>query len=310
MTKILHNTSDYREYEKESVVTIGVFDGVHRGHQEIISKCVEDAGRAGVASVVLTFDMNPRKVVTGDSPCVITDRERKMRIIRELGAGYIVEIKFTRRFASLEPEEFCRQVLAEHLGARQVVVGANFRFGAGGKGDVSTLAGWGGSMGFDVDVVPLVGVGGSSLSSTLIRGLISDGRIEEVSRGMGRPYSVLGRVVRGHSRGKNLGFPTANLGLERHFCIPADGVYAGKALLGRRKYMCAVNVGANPTFRDGELALEVYMLDFAGEIYGETLEVEFHHRLREEIAFESEEQLVLQMEIDVERTRLLLEGTR
>lgn len=309
MTKILHDTAEFHEHADECVVTIGVFDGVHRGHQEIISECVEESRRRGIASVALTFDANPRKVVSGDPPCVIMDRERKMRIIRELAVDYAIEIKFTKRFASLEPEDFCRTVLAEHLGARQVCVGANFHFGRGGKGDVGTLAEWGDVLGYDLDVIPLVCVGGSCISSTMIRGLIRAGEVEQVGRGLGRPYSVLGKVVPGHSRGKGLGFPTANLGLERHFCIPADGVYGGKALLGPGKFTCAINVGSNPTFGDEELALEVYLLEFAGEIYGETLEVEFHHRLREEIAFEDEGKLVRQMEKDVEKARSLLRGT-
>jgi len=306
MTVLLHDTAEFRRYADASVVTIGVFDGVHRGHQEIISECVREADRRAVASVVLTFDMNPRGVVKGKAPCVITARARKMQIIRGLGVDYIVEIKFDAKFASLEPEEFCRQVLREHLGAAQVCVGENFRFGAQGAGDVGMLAELGRSLGYAVDVIPLVEVAGSCVSSTFIRGCIREGRVEEVLECLGRPYSVAGKVVSGHARGKALGFPTANVSLSRHFCVPAEGVYAGRAILGRKKYLSSINVGSNPTFGDHELSLEVYLLDFHGEIYGESLEVEFHARLRDEIAFESPEELRAQMANDVERTRSLL----
>ena len=306
MTKLLHSTAHFPECERESVVTIGVFDGVHLGHQQIITECVEESRRRGIASVLLTFDMNPRKVVSDDRPCLITDRDRKLSLVRALGADYAIEIKFTPQFASLTPEEFCRDVLSKQLGAKQVCVGANFRFGKGKAGDVRTLAEWGSSLGYEVDVIPLVEVGGSTVSSTLIRRLLREGRVEEAGSALGRKYSVRGRVIRGHARGKSLGFPTANLGLERRFCIPADGVYAGKVHVDRLGHVCAVNIGSNPTFGDEELSIEVYILDFTCEIYGETLEVEFHYRLRDEIAFVSEEDLTLQMERDVERARELL----
>jgi len=306
MTTLLHGTAHFQEYERESVVTIGVFDGVHRGHQQIISECVAESRRRGNASVVLTFDMNPRRVVSGDRPCVLTDRERKLALVRGLGVEYAIEIMFTSRFASLEPEEFCEDILAGHLGAKQVCVGANFRFGRDKRGDVETLSKLGGRFGYGVDVIPLVRIGGRTVSSTLVRGLIREGRMEEVSEGLGRKYSIRGKVVRGHARGKSLGFPTANVELERHFCVPAEGVYAGMAMVRDEKHVCAVNVGSNPTFGDGELALEAYILDFSEEIYGETLEVEFHHRLRDEVAFDSGDSLVRQMEMDVERARRLI----
>jgi riboflavin kinase/FMN adenylyltransferase len=303
MTVLLHETGEFRRYARESVVTIGVFDGVHRGHQAIISACVGEARKRGAASVVLTFRTNPRLLVKGEAPCVITAKARKMNIIRGLGVEYVVEVKFDKRFASLEPEEFCRGILSGDLGAKRVCVGENFRFGAGGSGDVKTLASWGKRLGYGVDVIPLVEVEGSCVSSTLIRGLIREGKIEAVSEGLGRPYSVSGKVIGGHSRGRALGFPTANVSLSRHFCIPADGVYAGRTLLGRKTYSCAINVGSNPTFGDTDLSLEVYLIDFEGEIYGESLEVEFHRRLRDEIAFACPEELIRQMEKDTEAVR-------
>lgn len=304
--KLLKHTRDFEKYADAAVVTIGVFDGVHRGHQAIIAECVKEASRRGVPSVALTFERNPREVVCGESPCVITSPARKLEVLAELGIDFTVSVSFGRPFASMTPEEFCAHVLFEHLGAKQVCVGENFRFGKNGAGDVSTLAEQGKKLGFDLDVVPLVALDLGPLSSTLVRGLICEGRVQEVMAALGRPYTVTGRVVPGHRRGKSLGFPTANLRLERDFCVPPDGVYAGMAVLEQAKYMCAINIGSNPTFGDTQTALEVFLLDFEGNIYGESLQIEFHHRLREEKAFQGEEELIRQMRKDVKKARMLL----
>lgn len=302
----LKQTKEFRKYADSSVVTIGVFDGVHRGHQAIISECVKEARRRGVPSVALTFERNPREVVCGEAPCVITAPKRKVDVLESLGLDFTISVHFSRSFSSLSPSEFCRKVLAEDLGASQVCVGENFHFGKNGSGDVRSLAEEGESLGFGVDVVALVSIELGQLSSTLIRGLICEGRVHDVMLGLGRPYTVTGKVVAGHSRGKRLGFPTANLMLDSDFCVPPDGVYAGKAVLGSGKRMCAINIGANPTFHDAATALEVFLLDFEGNLYGEELEVEFHYRLREEVAFAGEEQLVAQMKKDVKKARTLL----
>lgn len=305
--KILKHTEDYRRYAGESVVTIGVFDGVHMGHQEIINRCVSEASRLGAPSLALTFERNPREVVRGECPCVITSPRRKLEILESFGLEFTVSVRFTKKFASMEPGVFCEQLLALHLGARKVCVGENFRFGAGGSGDVALLRNAGGRLGFSVDTVPLVQIDDlGQVSSTLIRGLICEGRASEVARGLGRPYAVTGKVVEGHSRGKRLGFPTANLALDGDFCIPSDGVYAGRAFFGEGRHPCAINIGSSPTFGDSDTALEVFLVDFEGDIYGEVLEVEFHHRLRDEKAFPGEEDLVRQMKKDVARTRELM----
>jgi riboflavin kinase/FMN adenylyltransferase len=304
--KLLKDTEEFKENAGSSVVTIGVFDGVHKGHQAIIRTCVNRSAELGAASVLLTFDRNPRKVISDEFPCVLTSREEKLDLIEGLGVDYTIMVRFDEGFASLTPDEFCSAVLTEHLGAVLVCVGENFHFGAGGRGDVVSLAGEGRRQGFAVEIVPLVASGSGALSSTLVRSMIKDGRVDDVMEALGRPYSVVGRVVTGHSRGQGLGFPTANLRLERDFCVPRDGVYAGKAKLEGGKYMCAANVGSNPTFGDTETVVEVHILDFEGDIYGESIGVEFHRRLRDEIAFESEDELISQMKSDVAKTRTLL----
>lgn len=304
--KLLRSAEEFKQNAGSSVVTIGVFDGVHKGHQTIINACVSRAEERGVPSVVLTFDRNPRKVISDEFPCVLTSREYKLDLIEDLGIDYTIMVRFDEGFAALAPEEFCREILAEHLGAVLVCVGENFHFGTGGRGDVLSLADEGKRLGFGVGIVPLVSSERGTLSSTLVRNMINEGRVDEVKDALGRPYSVVGRVVTGHSRGKGLGFPTANLRLERDFCVPMEGVYAGKAVLEGRKYLCATNVGSNLTFGDAETVVEVYILDFEGDIYGETIWVEFYNRLRGEIAFENENDLVSQMRSDVSRARALL----
>ncbi len=298
---LLSRTADFKDHARASVVTIGVFDGVHHGHQAIVRECVSTARELTVPSVLLTFERNPRELVEGRSPCVITSPDRKLGVLRRLG------VEFSRRFASLTPPEFCERVLSSELGAKAVCVGENFHFGSGGAGDTAILTREGDRLGFEVAIVPMVWIEGNQLSSTLIRGLIRQGKMEQVAVGLDRQYTVAGNVIHGHSRGKRLGFPTANLVLQRDFCVPPDGVYAGKAILGIRKYMCAINIGSNPTFADTDAAaMEVFLMDFEGDIYGESLEVEFHARLREERAFVGEDELVRQIKSDVARARAVL----
>lgn len=305
--KLLEHTEDYREHAGESVVTIGVFDGVHRGHQAIIAECVRESKIRAIPAVVLTFERNPREIVCDESPCIITAPKRKLDILEELGVEFTISVRFSRDFAALQPAEFCEKVLVEQLGARMVCVGENFHFGEGGRGNTLMLKSEGKRLGFEVRTVSLVIIDDlGQVSSTLIRGLIIEGRAHDVMRGLGRPYTVTGKVVAGHSRGKRLGFPTANLALERDFCVPPDGVYAGKTKLRHKEYVCAINIGSNPTFGDSETALEVFLLDFVGDIYGKSLEIEFHQRLREEKAFTSEKELVRQMNKDVAKARVLL----
>jgi riboflavin kinase/FMN adenylyltransferase len=305
--KLLKHTEDYKAHADGCVVTIGVFDGVHLGHQAIIAECVRESKSRGIPAVVLTFERNPREVICDESPCIITAPRRKLEILERLGVEVTISVRFSRGFAALPPTEFCRNVLVKHLGAKIVCVGDNFHFGEGGKGNVRSLTEEGKRLGFAVRTVPLVNINGlGQVSSTLIRGLIIEGRAHDVITALGRPYTVTGKVVEGHSRGKALGFPTANLALERDFCVPPDGVYAGKAILRHKEYICAINIGSNPTFGDTETALEVFLLDFVGDIYGKSLEIEFHQRLREEKTFASEQELVRQMRKDVVKARVLL----
>ncbi|MFC4018062.1 bifunctional riboflavin kinase/FAD synthetase [Micromonospora sp. GCM10011542] len=292
-----------------SVVTIGVFDGVHKGHQAIIGHAVARARELGVQSVVVTFDPHPAEVVRpGSHPAVLTEPARKAELIEALGVDVLCVVPFTPEFSRLSAEEFVHDVLVEHLHAALVVVGGNFRFGHRAAGDVRLLERLGRTFGFGVEGAPLVAEDGTVFSSTYIRSCVDAGDVGAAAAALGRPHRLEGVVVRGDQRGRELGFPTANLLCHRYAAVPADGVYAAR-LMRRGQHeplMAAVSVGTNPTFSGRERRVEAYALDFSGDLYGERLALDFVAHLRGQIRYDSIEPLIAQMEQDVERTRRAL----
>jgi len=299
-----------------SVVTIGVFDGVHLGHQQIIGHTVRRARELGVPSVVVTFDPHPAEVVRpGSHPAVLTTTRRKAELVEELGVDVLCVLPFTRELSRCTPEGFVHAVLVERLHAAAVVVGENFRFGHRAAGDVATLARLGARWGFAVEGAPLLSgpadsagprSGPSSatvFSSTYIRACVDAGSVEDAARALGRPHRVEGVVVRGDRRGRTLGFPTANLQTHPYAAVPADGVYAGRLVHSGEEPAAAVSIGSNPTFSGRERRVEAYVLDFEGDLYGEHVGLDFLARLRPTLAFDAVEDLVEQMEDDVRRTR-------
>jgi riboflavin kinase / FMN adenylyltransferase len=294
------------------VVTIGVFDGVHRGHQEIMRHTVERAKELGVASVVVTFDPHPSEVVRpGSHPAILTESTRKADLIEGLGVDVLCVIPFTQEFSRVSAETFVHDVLVEHLHASEVVVGESFRFGHGAAGDVSLLARLGRTFGFVVDGAPLVSQDNSSavVSSTFIRSCVDAGDVTEATAALGRPHRIEGIVVRGDRRGREIGFPTANLSTARFTAIPADGVYA--AWLIRTRFAseplpAAVSVGSNPTFSGRERRVEAFVLDFSGDLYGERVALDFVLRLRDMRRYDSVAPLVEQIARDVEAARSAL----
>jgi riboflavin kinase/FMN adenylyltransferase len=294
-----------------SVVTIGVFDGVHRGHQAIIGQAVRRAKDLGVQSVVVTFDPHPMEVVRpGSHPPVLTSSRRKAELIESLGVDGLCVLPFTPEFSRLEPVEFVHDVLVEHLHATEVVVGENFRFGHKAAGDVAGLTGFGTRFGFGVSGAPLVAQSGTTFSSTYIRACVAAGDVGAAAEALGRDHRVEGVVVRGDQRGRKLGYPTANAELYPHAAVPADGVYAARLVRqtadGAEALPAAVSVGTNPTFEGRARRVEAYVLDFEGDLYGDHVGVEFVQRLREMERFDSVEELVAQMGDDVRQTRDLL----
>jgi riboflavin kinase / FMN adenylyltransferase len=287
------------------VVTIGVFDGVHRGHQQIIGRAVERARVGGYSSVLLTFDPHPSEVVRpGSHPPILTTQRTKAELVEQLGVDVFCVVPFTLDVMRLAPDEFVHEVLVSSLHAAAVVVGENFRYGRKAAGDVPALTRAGRSFGFAVEGVPLLEEeDGTTISSTYIRSCIAGGDVAAAARALGRPHRVEGVVVRGDGRGAGIGYPTANLATVAHAALPADGVYAGRMHRSGTVLPVAISIGTNPTFEGQERRVEAYVLDFDGDLYGEHVTYEFVERLRATERYDSVDALVEQMGHDVQDTR-------
>lgn len=298
------------------VATIGVFDGLHRGHQAIIGRARELAEERKVPTVLITFTPHPSEVVRpGTHPPMLTTNIRKAELASSCGVDVVVFVPFTIDFSHLTPEEFVHEALVRDLHASAVVVGANFRFGHKAAGDVGTLAELGQRFGFVAEGVPLLGEGSLPISSTYIRSCVEAGDMDAAAEALGRPHRLDGVVVRGDQRGRDLGYPTANLRAEPYAAVPADGVYAGRVVRidewGNTRtdvapLAAAISVGTNPTFDGAHRSVEAYVLDFEGDLYGQNLGVEFVHHLRGMVKFDSVDDLIAQMGEDVEQTRELM----
>jgi riboflavin kinase/FMN adenylyltransferase len=297
-----------------SVVTIGVFDGVHLGHQRIVTQAAAAAGELGLPLVAVTFDPHPAEVIRpGSHPKLLCSLRRRAQLLGELGAGAVCVLEFTPGFSRLEPDEFVRAVLADRLHTRRVVVGENFRFGYRAAGDLALLAELGEKHDFRAEGVPLLAQDGVTMSSSAIRDRLAAGDVAGAARGLGRPHRVEGVVVRGHRRGRALGFPTANLETAEHTAIPADGVYAGwLASLDAggqetERWPAAISVGTNPTFDGQHRVVEAYALDRDDlDLYGVHVAVDFAARLRGMARFDSVDELIAQMRLDIDEARALL----
>ncbi len=289
------------------VVTIGVFDGVHRGHQRIIGRAVELADELGVPSVVVTFDPHPMEVVRpGSHPPMLTDPRYKADLVEELGVDVFCVLPFTVDFMRLTAGEFVHDVLVERLHASAVVVGENFRYGHGGHGTVKTLTEDGRRFGFAVEGFPLQGTAERTWSSTYARSCVLAGDVAGAAEALGREHRVHGVVVRGDQRGRDIGFPTANVEPLPWSAVPADGIYAGRLARGKELLPAAISIGTNPTFQGNERRVEAYVLDFDGDLYGEHVGLAFTQRLRDTERFPSVDALAEQMHRDVARTRELV----
>jgi riboflavin kinase / FMN adenylyltransferase len=299
------------------VATIGVFDGVHLGHQELINRAVTLAGDRGIQSVLVTFDPHPSEVVRpGSHPAQLTTLHRKAELVESLGIDVFCVLPFTLELSKVPPDEFVHEILVEKLHAAAVVVGENFRFGHRAAGSVATLNQLGQRFGFAVEGAKLVTVPNHrageeiTFSSTYIRACINAGDVTAAAAALGRPHRLEGIVVRGDRRGHELGFPTANLSTPRYAAIPADGVYACRFSLrgapDRAPLPAAVSVGTNPTFSGRERRVEAFVLDVDEDFYGQRVGVDFVAKLRDMEKFASTEALVEEMHRDVRRTRELL----
>jgi riboflavin kinase/FMN adenylyltransferase len=291
------------------VATMGVFDGVHRGHQAVVRRAVDVAEEQGLPSVAVTFDRHPQAVLRPSSgPALITSLERRIDLIGSVGVEVVVVLRFDVELASWSPERFARTVLSEDLRARRVVVGQNFTFGNRAAGTVQTLRELGPALGFEAEGVPILRLHGRSVSSSSIRVAVGAGELSWPREALGRPFALQGRVVTGAGRGVALGFPTANLEVPAGMLMPGQGVYAGRAIVDGSAFGAAIDVGTNPTFGVEPLHAEAHLLDFDGDLRGKDLTLEFLERLRDEQRFDSIDELIGRIDDDVARTRRVLAG--
>jgi riboflavin kinase/FMN adenylyltransferase len=299
-----------------TVVTVGMYDGVHRGHQALIGAAVARAREKGRPCLLVTFDPHPAEVIRpGSHPAILTSLDRKAELVAELGVDAMCVLPFTAEFMRLSPESFTHTVLVEQLHVAHVVVGENFTYGHRAAGTVQSLAVEGRRFGFGVEGVPLAQLadGDVSISSTYVRACVAAGDMDSAAAALGRPHRVDGVVVRGDRRGRDLGFPTANVESPAFTAIPADGVYAGHLVLrdprtgaSLERLPAAISVGTNPTFQGSRRTVEAFVLDWDGDLYGEHVGVEFAARLRPMRIFSDVDALVAAVAQDVDDTRAVL----
>jgi riboflavin kinase/FMN adenylyltransferase len=292
------------EIARPTVLTLGVFDGLHLGHQLVMSTVVERARVVGAVPTVITFDPHPRAVLHPESaPPLLQTFDQKVEALGVLGVEQVIVVRFTPEFASIRAEEFLRDVARERLQAKEVYLGHGFAFGRGREGDINLLRRVGRELGFEADEVPEVRLRGQRISSSRVRQLLADGRVNLARRMLGRPYGVEGRVVRGAERGRSIGFPTANLQPQNRV-IPRQGVYVTATLIEGVWRRSVTNIGRRPTFeRDAEPSVETFVMDWNGDLYGDVVRVRFLRRLRAERQFASADELKRQIAYDVARAR-------
>lgn len=283
-----------------AAITVGTFDGVHRGHWSVLQRLCETARAEGLLAVLVTFDPHPLKIVRPETaPRLLTTPNEKKEILTLSGLDYAVFLSFTRSLSLYLPEEFVRHVLMERLGLKRLVVGYDHGFGRDRRGDVETMRELGGRFGFDVEVMEPVQMNDEAISSSLIRAALAEGDVERAARGLGRPYSLSGVVVHGEGRGRKLGFATANLSLGHgDKLLPCGGIYAVRAAMRTHLGRGLLHLGPRPTFRGSPPSIELHLLDFEGDLYGEPIRVELLKRLRDVQPFASAADLVEQMKRD------------
>ncbi|MBU5612577.1 bifunctional riboflavin kinase/FAD synthetase [Geomonas azotofigens] len=307
---IFRNVSEIKEKLRRPVVTIGNFDGVHLGHREIFRRVRELARELGGVSVVITFAPHPLKVLAAHKEVrLITTCREKEALIEGSGIDYLLEIPFDRTFAAMPATEFLQRVLVDAIGLERLVIGYDYAFGRGREGDVKLLRELGTRFGYSVEELQPISDGATVYSSTAVRRLVSAGDVAAASQLLGRHFSITGKVVHGHERGRGLGFPTANIDTDKDL-IPSVGVYAVKVCLGDRLFDGACNIGPNPTFGNARLSIEVFLLDFEGDLYGREITLFFIERLRGEKRFAGLDELKQAIAADVARCREILREAR
>lgn len=294
-------------------VTIGVFDGLHLGHRALINRCVREAKSYGLAPLVLSFQNHPLSVLAPPyCPKRIMRPLRKAAVLADLECVHYVNLPFTREFAQIGPVDFCHEILHKACNAKFVIVGYDFTFGSHGEGNMQLLKAKGHELGFEVMELNPVACGDLRVKSTMVRETLHTGQVDVAAWMLGRPHELFGKVVTGFGRGRQLGFPTANLELDTQYAVPARGVYAVRVHIEGdwRHYGGMLNIGMNPTFNNTKQSVEVHLISFDGDLVGKNLEIDFITRLRDEMKFSSPEALAEQLRLDELAAREALGHTK
>ncbi len=298
--EIIEGIENIQKPFRNPVITLGNFDGIHIGHQRIFQKVIDTAKRMGGESVAITFEPHPLKVLSPERcPPLITPFRKKMMFMEQTGIEKVLCLRFTKTFSEISPPDFIKTILLERVGAKKIIIGYNYRFGKGKAGTVDSLKKICASFGIDVEVVEAFIIDDIPVSSSKIRELIREGEVEKATKLLGREYLIIGKVIPGTQRGRHLGFPTANLEMTEEL-YPKTGVYAVRVEWNHQCFNGLANLGFNPTFQTQILSLEVHLLNFNQEIYGEEIQVSFIRRIRNEVRFSSLQGLIDQIKRDIE----------
>ncbi|MDD2471825.1 MAG: bifunctional riboflavin kinase/FAD synthetase [Dehalococcoidales bacterium] len=291
----------------DTLLTIGVFDGVHRGHQKLLSELVGKAGERSLSSGVITFTNHPLSQLSDHTaPPMLTSPEDKIALIKRLNADFVISLDFSPELSQTSARDFCL-LLQHHLRMKGLILGFDFAMGRNREGSLGKMQALGEELGFATAVIPPVTIEGNVVSSTAIRHLIAEGKVNQAAGMLGRCYSLKGAVAAGKGIGKNLGFPTANIPINPVFATPPNGIYATFAIVDGKKLASATNIGTGPTFGGGERLVEVHILDFDRSLYGKYMEVEFIERIRDEVAFPDKDSLKAQIAEDIVNVRSVIE---
>ncbi len=305
--KICTQLADLPSALTNTAIALGTFDGMHIGHKQIVKRVIEFAKLSGGTSVMFTFSNHPRSVLYPEhSPQLLMSQEQKAKLLDDLGLDLLVAIPFTADFLKISPADFVNLLVTQFHPA-MLVVGPNYCYGYHSQGTSDTLAAAGKQQGFAVEIFDMVTFQGVAVSSTVIRGLIKAGQVKQAALVLGQFYELAGKVVDGDKRGRTLGFPTANIAVLPNLLSPGDGVYAVKLRVEQSIYQSLANIGFNPTFQGQERRLEVFLLNFSGDLYGKTVQVSFIDKIRDEVAFSTSDSLVKQINQDVAQAKLIFE---
>ena len=286
------------DIEFDTVVTIGNFDGVHKGHQVLIEKTADYAKARGIKSAVFTFLNHPINYFVPEKVKNIFDEKEKERLIESFGIDYLIDIPFDKAMTKISAEQFIVKILKDKIHAKKIVVGHDFTFARNKEGNADVLRDMGHEYGIEVEIVQPIKINGIRVSSTFIRELISEGRVDEIPQYLGTHYVIEGEIIHGKANGRKMGYPTANISLKDQIIKPKNGIYASRVIIDGKKYFGATNVGMNPTVNGKYLSIETNILDFDEDIYGKRVRIEFLEKIRDEKKFESLDELRKQLDLD------------